>query len=87
MKRAIKAFRKLVITLVGLPIVIIGLILIPLPGPGVLVTAAGLFILSLEFDWADRYLQRFKKEISKLINKAMEKAKEKQEKLNSQDKK
>lgn len=80
MKQAIKAFRKLVIALVGLPIVVIGLILIPLPGPGVLVTAAGLFILALEFDWADRHLQRFKKEITKLIDKAMERAKTRQKK-------
>ena len=32
--------------------------MIPLPGPGLLVTAGGLAILALEFVWAERVLER-----------------------------
>ena len=32
--------------------------MIPLPGPGLLIVAAGLAILALEFAWAERWLER-----------------------------
>jgi uncharacterized protein (TIGR02611 family) len=37
-------------------VVLIGLVLVPLPGPGWLIVLAGLAILSLEFEWAQRLL-------------------------------
>ena len=42
--------------LVGLVMVLGGLALVPLPGPGWLIVLAGLAILSLEFEWAQRLL-------------------------------
>ncbi|MBI2588801.1 hypothetical protein HYW35_01125 [Candidatus Saccharibacteria bacterium] len=81
MEKTYRTLRKIIIAFLGLPVLIIGLILIPLPGPGVLVTAGGLFILSLEFKWADRHLQRFKKIINQLIDKSMKKVREKQKSL------
>jgi uncharacterized protein (TIGR02611 family) len=62
--------RKLLISLVGFPIIIIGIILIPLPGPGILVVILGLFILSLEFEWAKRYLESAKDFQRKAVEKA-----------------
>lgn len=44
--------------LVGFPLLVIGLILIPLPGPGVLVCFAALFILSFGFNWAGKYMEK-----------------------------
>lgn len=44
----------------GWAVVIVGLILIPLPGPGVLAILAGLVILSLESAWARWLLLRCK---------------------------
>jgi uncharacterized protein (TIGR02611 family) len=41
---------------VGTLIIIVGIILLPLPGPGWLVIFAGLFVLSTEFEWAERLL-------------------------------
>ncbi len=46
------------VALVGFVIVLAGLIMIPLPGPGLLVVAAGLAVLALEFVWAERLLER-----------------------------
>ncbi len=65
-----KAVRKLLAALVGFPILIVGLILIPLPGPGVLVCALGLLILSTEFDWAKRHLDKAKAWLQRAIAKS-----------------
>jgi uncharacterized protein (TIGR02611 family) len=42
----------------GFLIVVVGIIMIPLPGPGLLVVAAGLAVLALEFAWAEHLLER-----------------------------
>ena len=41
---------------VGGVVLLAGLVLIPLPGPGLLVVPVGLAILALEFAWARRWL-------------------------------
>src|SRR5262245_22392334 len=42
----------------GFLIVIVGIIMIPLPGPGLLVVAVGLAVLALEFAWAEQLLEQ-----------------------------
>ncbi len=42
----------------GFALLVLGVILIPLPGPGIVVIAGGLFLLALEFSWAERLLVR-----------------------------
>ena len=42
----------------GFVVLALGVVLIPLPGPGVLVAAIGLAMLALEFAWAERLLER-----------------------------
>ena len=46
------------VVLAGFVVVLVGLAMIPLPGPGLLVIAAGLAVLALEFAWAERLLAR-----------------------------
>jgi len=46
------------VVLAGFVVVLAGLAMIPLPGPGLLVTAVGLAVLALEFVWAERMLER-----------------------------
>jgi uncharacterized protein (TIGR02611 family) len=46
------------VVLAGFVVVLAGLAMIPLPGPGLLVTAAGLAVLALEFVWAERLLEK-----------------------------
>ncbi|MEK6276064.1 MAG: PGPGW domain-containing protein [Actinomycetota bacterium] len=46
------------VVLAGFVVVLVGLAMIPLPGPGLLVVAAGLALLALEFVWAERVLER-----------------------------
>lgn len=49
---------RIVVGVVGLLIVILGLIMVPFPGPGWLVVFLGLAIWASEFEWAQRLLHR-----------------------------
>ena len=44
-------------TAAGFAVLLLGIALIPLPGPGWLIVALGLFMLALEFDRAERLLE------------------------------
>jgi uncharacterized protein (TIGR02611 family) len=44
------------VTVVGVAVIIGGVILLPLPGPGWLIIFAGLGILATEYEWAQRLL-------------------------------
>ena len=50
--------RRTFIALVGFTILLFGLLLIFLPGPGVLVILVGLAVLGSEFVWARRLVRR-----------------------------
>ncbi|MSU76214.1 hypothetical protein EXS54_01950 [Patescibacteria group bacterium] len=52
-----KIFRFLVI-LAGMLLVLAGLIMLVTPGPAFVVLPAGLYLLALEFDWAERLLEK-----------------------------
>lgn len=49
---------RIVIGVVGLLIVVLGLIMVPFPGPGWLVVFLGLALWASEFEWAQRLLRR-----------------------------
>lgn len=53
------------VVLAGFVVVLAGLAMIPLPGPGLLVVAAGLAVLALEFVWAERLLEQTIDQMSK----------------------
>ncbi len=50
--------RRVVILVFGVTIVLLGLALMVLPGPGLLVIFLGLGLLAVEFAWAKRLLAR-----------------------------
>lgn len=47
---------RIIVTTLGVVVAVIGLILVPLPGPGWLIVFIGLTILGTEFHWARRLL-------------------------------
>ena len=47
---------KVLVTVLGALIVVVGLILVPLPGPGWLIVFIGLTLLGSEYHWARRLL-------------------------------
>lgn len=56
-------YRVLIAVLGGL-VIAIGLVLVPLPGPGWLVVFGGLAILSTEFAWARRVARWLKRQLA-----------------------
>ncbi len=48
--------KRILVTIVGVLVVLIGIILIPLPGPGWAIVFGGLAILATEYVWAQRLL-------------------------------
>lgn len=54
----------------GVLVILVGLALVPLPGPGWLVTAAGVFMLALEFDHAERLLERILDRLEQVTERA-----------------
>jgi uncharacterized protein (TIGR02611 family) len=55
-RRAAHLGYRIVVAIVGTAIVAVGLITIPLPGPGWFTVILGLVILATEFVWAERLL-------------------------------
>ncbi len=69
-KRRLHRTRKVATAVVGAVVVIIGIILIPLPGPGSLVILGGLAILATEFPSAQRLVDRMKQRARELLARA-----------------
>jgi tellurite resistance protein TerC len=62
----VRAVKTIVTTVVGFTVIAVGTALLVLPGPGLVVIALGLLILSAEFVWAKRLLDRMKDEAQKV---------------------
>ena len=62
----LKQARRLVVAFLGLTVLLMGLVMIVLPGPAVLVIPIGLAILATEFVWARRLLGRMRTEAEQL---------------------
>jgi uncharacterized protein (TIGR02611 family) len=54
---------RAVVAVVGLAVVLLGVFLIPFPGPGWLVVFLGLGILATEFVWAERLLTYARRQV------------------------
>lgn len=52
--------RKVVYSILGITVLVIGIVMIVLPGPAVIVIPLGLAILAGEYAWARRVLRRGK---------------------------
>lgn len=57
--------RKILLTLVGGALTLLGLIFIVLPGPSVLFLLPGLYLLSLEYEQAKVWLKKVQKMMAK----------------------
>jgi uncharacterized protein (TIGR02611 family) len=67
--RAARQAKRLIIGTVGLTVVLIGVVMVVLPGPAVLVIPAGLGILATEFMWARRLLKTIKGKFQNAMGK------------------
>ena len=53
------------VTVLGLAIIAVGIVLLPLPGPGWLIIFAGLGLLATEYEWAARLLRYARDEVKR----------------------
>jgi len=60
-----KAARRIVIAVVGATILLLGVIMLVTPGPGLVFIPLGLAILSIEFAWARYWLKKVRETISR----------------------
>jgi uncharacterized protein (TIGR02611 family) len=63
---------KVVVTAVGVAVVAAGLVMMVTPGPGIVGIAVGLGILSLEYDWADRWVKKARAKAHEAAERARE---------------
>jgi hypothetical protein len=66
----LRGTRRLVVFVVGVTVVVVGLILVPLPGPGWAIVFAGFAILATEFTWAEVVLTKAKRQLARFAEKA-----------------
>ena len=59
-----KQAKRLVVLVIGTMVLLLGLVLLVLPGPGLITIALGLSILASECDWARQMLKRFRQWLS-----------------------
>ncbi len=68
-KRAVdftyKASKRLVIAIVGSSVLLLGVIMLVMPGPAFIVIPIGLAILAIEFVWARHWLKKLREMISR----------------------
>ena len=56
------AAKRIGLEILGWTLLVVGIIAIPLPGPGVLIVAGGLIVLSQQYEWAERRVEPIKRE-------------------------
>jgi uncharacterized protein (TIGR02611 family) len=64
-RRSINHPYRIGVGVVGGLVVGLGIVAIPLPGPGWLIVIAGLFVLATEFLWAERLLEFTKRHVKR----------------------
>lgn len=69
--RGMSWLKRSAVTLVGVCLILGGIALIPLPGPGMLLVVAGLAVLATEYVWARRLLRRAKTEAERAQEEAV----------------
>lgn len=68
-KRSVRPLRKAMVAVVGGTVTVTGIVLIPLPGPGTLITLGGLAILGTEFPTAQRAVDRAKSAVGSVLGR------------------
>ena len=59
-----KIARRIVLTVVGATVLLLGIVMLVTPGPGLVFIPLGLAILGLEFAWARIWLKKLRQSIS-----------------------
>jgi tellurite resistance protein TerC len=61
-----RTLKRAIIATVGSLVLLLGIVLLALPGPGLLVILGGLSILAIEFQWARRWMVKGREQLAKI---------------------
>jgi uncharacterized protein (TIGR02611 family) len=64
----IKVARRVIVSVVGATVLLIGIALLVLPGPAFIVIPLGLAILATEYAWARRWLRKVRRMASDVVS-------------------
>ena len=56
---------KIAVGITGVSVILVGIVLLPLPGPGWIIIFAGLGLLAVEFVWARRLLRFARRQVAR----------------------
>jgi uncharacterized protein (TIGR02611 family) len=65
-----RSTKRIIVSIVGFTLIALGLVLLVIPGPGLLVLAAGLAVLATEYAWARKLLDSAKRRAAALRARA-----------------
>jgi uncharacterized protein (TIGR02611 family) len=65
-----RAARRIAIAIMGTTVVLLGVAMLVLPGPGILTIILGLMLLGVEFAFARRWVEHIKKKTGKAVDYA-----------------
>ena len=65
----IKVVRRVIVSVVGATVLLIGVALLVLPGPAFIVIPIGLAILATEYAWARRWLKKVRQLASDVVSR------------------
>src|SRR5436189_902947 len=63
----VKVVRRVIVSVVGVTVLLIGIALLVLPGPAFIVIPVGLCILATEYAWARRWLKKVRRMASDVV--------------------
>ena len=64
----IKVVRRVIVSVIGATVLLIGVALLVLPGPAFIVIPVGLAILATEYAWARRWLRKVRRIASDVVS-------------------
>jgi uncharacterized protein (TIGR02611 family) len=64
----IKLVRRVIVSVIGVTVLLIGVALLVLPGPAFIVIPIGLAILATEYAWARRWLKKVRRMASNVVS-------------------
>jgi tellurite resistance protein TerC len=64
----IKVVRRVIVSVIGATVLLIGVALLILPGPAIIVIPVGLAILASEYAWARRWLKKVRRMASNVVS-------------------
>ena len=65
----IKVARRVIVSVVGITVLLIGIALLVLPGPAFIVIPVGLAILASEYAWARRWLKKVRQMATDVVSR------------------